>query len=544
MGSAFSFLTSYVQSRTNESEPNESEPNVNAFRNDENVNTQQNDSENFIRTQDGVRCSDSELNSADQNREKAAIESVNGATYNLQIQFRDSTGNVLIGDNNNIDFQPSGKDMGSITEVDAPPMDMTNRTTAPVDVKTQISTTAPVAYIDITANNVIVGDRNEIKMPSRSDRVSTYDSLMRHRRPNDTTDFSQMNGKTECYRRLYSTPYRLPSPGVAPQLKEVFEQMAKIVDTLYPLRDKGEWNEFDKKLNLLQSEYESQPEIKCFLMLERCVRLTYQKRLEEARKIADDVLQIVTNELYGLSREILGLFTNIALASIFRREGEEGKKLGSASECLENAKQSGESLRGINLTIPKFALALLNYEQGRLWSEFAKMTLNPKSAKAEARKFLGFSIDRCRELSNENRLYTARQGFALLDLACLSVPNLRASKKSSVTQTRRYLDEFSRSHNQVEDTPVAAKIKYLMMESKLCMLEENYSSAEEHAGKALNKAKQYKFELEIGPAQDQIDRICVSSASQAKLQVKNIAGRYAYNSTTTTDSDQSASRSD
>ena len=539
MGSAFSFLTSYVQSWTNESEPN-----VNAFSNDENVNTQQNDSENCIRTQDGVCRSDSELNSADQNREKAAIESVNGATYNLQIQIRDSTVNVLIGDNNNIDFQPSGKDMGSITEVDAPPMDMTNRTTEPVDVKTQISTTAPVAYIDITANNVIVGDRNEIKVPSRSDRVSTYDSLMRHRRPNDTIDFSQMNGKTECDRRLYSTPYRLPSQGVAPQLEEVFEKMAKMVDTLYPLRDKGEWNEFDKKLNLLQSEYESQPEIKCFLMLERCVRLTYQKRLEEARKIADDVLQIVTNELYGLSREILGLFTNIALASIFRREGEEGKKLGSASDCLENAKQSGESLRGINLTIPKFALALLNYEQGRLWSEFAKMTLNPKSAKAEARKFLGSSIDRCRELSNENRLYTARQGFALLDLACLSVPNSRASKKSSVTQTRRYLDEFSRSHNQVEDTPVAAKIKYFIMESELCILEENYSRAEECAGKAHNKAKQYKFELEIGPAQDQIDRICVSKASQAKLLVKNIASRYAYNSTTTTDSDQSASRSD
>ena len=230
MGCAFSFLTSSVRSRTSELVPN-----VNALSNDENVDKQQNESENCIRTQGSVCFSDSDLNSADQNRDqvlkgKPAIESVNGATYNLQIQIRDS-GIVLIGDNNNIDFrQPPGKDMRSITEVDAPPMDMTNRTTAPVDAKTQISTTAPVTYVNITANNVIVGDRNEIKMPSRSDRV-----------------------------------------------------------------------------------------------------------------------------------------------------GEEGKKLGSASDCLENAKQSGESLRGINLTIPKFALALLNYEQGRLWSEFAKMTL-----KAEA----------------------------------------------------------------------------------------------------------------------------------------------------------------
>ena len=95
-----------------------------------------------------------------------------------------------------------------------------------------------------------------------------------------------------------------------------------------------------------------------------------------------------------------------------------------------------------------------------------------------------------------------------------------------------------------EDTLVAAKIKYLMMESKLCILVENYSRAEENAGKALNKGKQYKFELEIGPAQDQIDLICVTSASEAKLQVKNIASRYACNSTTTMDSDQKASRSE
>ena len=144
MGCAFSFLTSSVRSRTSKLVPN-----VNALSNDENVDKQQNESENCIRTQGSVCFSDSDLNSADQNRDqvlkgKPVIESVNGATYNLQIQIRDSTGNVLIGDNNNIDFQPSGKDMGSITEVDAPPMDMTNRTTAPVDVKTQISTTAPL----------------------------------------------------------------------------------------------------------------------------------------------------------------------------------------------------------------------------------------------------------------------------------------------------------------------------------------------------------------------------------------------------------------
>ena len=268
MGCAFSLLTSCVQSRTSKLLRN-----VNAISNDVNIDTQHNESKNCIRTQGTVYFSDSELNSADQNRNqvgkgKPAIESVNGATYNLQIQIRDS-GIVLIGDNNNIDFrQPPGKDMRSMTD-----------------------------------NHVIVGDRNEIK-----------------------------------------EPYDLPSPGVAPQLVKVFKQMASIVDKLHPLRDKGKWNEFDQTLNLLQSEYESRPEIKCFLVLERCVGLTYRKRLEKARKFAEDALQIVNSELDGLSREILHLLAHVALASIFRREGQEGKKLGCASDCLENAKQSGEKL--------------------------------------------------------------------------------------------------------------------------------------------------------------------------------------------------------
>ena len=253
MGCAFSFLTSSVRSRTSELVPN-----VNALSNDENVDKQQNESENCIRTQGSVCFSDSDLNSADQNRDqvlkgKPAIESVNGATYNLQIQIRDS-GIVLIGDNNNIAFrQPSGKDMRSMTD-----------------------------------NHVIVGDRNEIK-----------------------------------------EPYDLPSPGVAPQLLKVFKQMASIVDKLHPLRDKGKWSEFDQTLNLLQSEYESRPEIKCFLVLERCVGLTYRKRLEKARKFAEYALKIVNSKLDGLSREILHLLAHVALASIFlaRRAGRKKARM-------------------------------------------------------------------------------------------------------------------------------------------------------------------------------------------------------------------------
>ena len=540
MGSAFSFLTNSVQSRTSE-----------LVSNDENVDTHQNESENCTRTKGYVCFSDSELNNEDQIRNqvvngKPAIECANDATYDVQIQFRDLAGNVIVGENNDIDVVKSEQHVGSISEVDAPPVDMENRTTAPVDVETQISTATPVMYnITILANTAIVGERNKIKVLSSSVPVSNFDFRLGYRKFEGVMGSDETNAETSFDGQLYSTPCRLPSPGVEPQLAKVFKRMTKIVDKLYPLRDRGKWREFDQAWSLFKSEYESQPVIKYFLALERSVRLTYQKRLQEGRQMAENTLHIVNNEFDGTSRDVLILLANVALASTFRRGGEEERtELGSAFDCLEKAQQSGINLRTINSTIPKFSLALLDYEQGRLWSEFARMTCKPKSAKAEASRCYGLCIDRCRELSVEKSIYTARERFALISLAHLSIPNPSASKKPSVNKTRGYLEEFDRSH--VEDTPVGAKIKYFMTRSSLCFLEENYSIAEEHACQAFNLAEQYRFKLETKPAKDQIDRCHCRAllASQAKLHFKNISSRYACNSTTTTDSDQSASRSE
>ena len=81
MGCAFSFLTSCVQSRTSKLVPN-----VNAIGNDENVDTQQNESKNCIRTQGSVCFSGSDV----------------------QIHIRDSS-IFLIDDNNEIDFRQPRK---------------------------------------------------------------------------------------------------------------------------------------------------------------------------------------------------------------------------------------------------------------------------------------------------------------------------------------------------------------------------------------------------------------------------------------------------
>ena len=58
------------------------------------------------------------------------------------------------------------------------------------------------------------------------------------------------------------------------------------------------------------------------------------------------------------------VLVNVASASIFRRLPE--KNLGKAFKCLKDAKESGDWLKSVNSTVPKFALALLNYELSAL----------------------------------------------------------------------------------------------------------------------------------------------------------------------------------
>ena len=351
--------------------------------------------------------------------------------------------------------------------------------------------------------------------------------------------------------QLFPSPLQLPSAGVEPRLTLVFDVMCRIVDQLYPLRDRGEWLEFERGLLQLQTKYDKHPQIKCLLLLEESVKLTYQKRFKAAKRTVKLSLNIVNNEeskISGASQDVLIVLGNVASASIYRRLPKQ--KLGKAFECLKEAKERGERLKNINLTMAKFALALLDYELARWHMAFATLTSDTKHGNEEAACILlDRCIDRCRNLSDESHLYTARQSFALLYLARLSLPTTNCHslsghcervKKGSATQAEKLLDEYQRSHRDLEGSPVAARVKYFMTRSELCFMRGNYALAKEFARQALETAEKYGFELETVPAQiylDQICRYCASTTRQVKLPVVK-ALQSGFSSSTTTDSDQ------
>ncbi|KAJ7389373.1 hypothetical protein OS493_031900 [Desmophyllum pertusum] len=290
---------------------------------------------------------------------------------------------------------------------------------------------------------------------------------------------------------------QIPAPGVHPLVREVFIKMCEIVNLLHPLRDYGKWLEFGDALNRLHQKYDSHPEIKCFLLLEESVTLTYSENFKAAKKKAMESFNNVhAIKIDGALQDVLTALANIALASIYRRLPKQ--KLAKAFQCLQNAMWSGERLKRIgNLTIPDFVLALLDYEQARFHMEFAAVNSRNKTCcNKESRKFLGLCIDRCRELSDKHH-------------------------KQCVRQAEKHLEKYEHIHSHAEGSPVAARVKYLMTRSELCFLKTDYTGAKDYACQALENANKYGLELEIVPAQnhlDHISRCCPSTSAQDKLQ--------------------------
>lgn len=433
---------------------------------------------------------------------------------------------VSIGNNDTINRHTTGRKMEAITVVCAT-VERGNQASSQVS--------SPANNINILSDMVVLGDGNQIYV-SNIDRMFLVDL-----RGNVTQMLSFP---------LPSEVPQLPSLEVDSRSQKLFDTIAELINMLYPLRDSGKWQEFQNALKELRFKYRDYPEIQCFLLIEESVQLTYQKQLKKAKKLVGGVLKIIESEFSGASREVLRVLAYVASASMFRRQ--PSKKLGKAFKRLEKAKESAVMLKGVNLIIPKFAQAILSYEQGRCNMEFSTMKFK-ECIRAESQTFLGQAIDQFRDLSSN--LYSARQCFALIHLASLALPssipiskedNSQIIPKKDSARAQKLLREFERSTRLLNEVPVAAKIKNAITRSELCFLERNYSGAKKYGSQALEIAKQYGFELETVPAQENLNHICRNSGNRApkitlaKLQDK-ASSSSTYTCSSSTDSDQRAS---
>ncbi|KAJ7389374.1 hypothetical protein OS493_031901 [Desmophyllum pertusum] len=289
----------------------------------------------FNMIQDLPDGNDSELDRNQQEDDAVRGESSNAITCINNIEIINAN-NVVIGDHTVV--RRSGERMNTrrIAEVFQAMVETGDRES--VDEETQISS-RPVVTNNIIVRDsdfVAIGDNIEI-YPQNSDEMFTSDfqtvSL------EEALNFDQ-------HRRTDQLPLRselsqLPTPGLDRRVRTVFKIMSEIVDQLYPLRDCGKRQEFENALNRLHQKYDSHPEIKCFLLMEESVTLTYEKNFKAAKKKAKESLNNVRAiKIDGALQDVLTALANIALASIYRRLTK--KELGNTEQCLQNAMESGE----------------------------------------------------------------------------------------------------------------------------------------------------------------------------------------------------------
>ena len=516
MGNAFSSLSGCIGKRTNVARQQVSSS-IKSMEEDV-VSRKDNDTNdtNDIQNED---CPDGE------NREDDAVlrgesKLSNVMKYRNNVQINNSS-NVVIGDNNTITIRQSEQPVTRLL-VTKPADDV--GFVVPSNSHEEALQISSQAVENITANNpfiAIIGDGNAVNLQLEDNFFQEEAS----------------SSEQSARRRLLplSEPLLLPSAGVEPRIKRVFNIMGGIVNQLYPLRDGGKWQAFEMALNRFHSRY-NDPAIKCFLLLEESVKLTYQKRFKEAKRKAKTSFKIVNNEIEGNSisgtlQDVLRVLAKVASASIFRRIPKKNRE--KALGCLEDAMESSERLRSVNLTMAKFALALLNYEQGRCNMEFATEGDSSGCSREAACRYLGLCIDKCRALYEDKKFYTAKQIFALIYKAHLSLPSGHSEpgqcntvKKQCARQAEKHLKEYERSHSHLGDYPVAARVKYFMARSEVHILNEEYALAKDCACQAHKIAVEYGFELETAPAQnrvEQISRYWSSTIKQDKLQrAKNL----------------------
>ena len=501
------------------------------------VDSRQNENKDQIRIEDSPNGDDSRLyrNQGDncvERGDRALMESPNAVSCTNNIDIS-NVHNVVTGDHTTINIQASEQRMENVAVVYAT-IESEERNT--VSAVTQIPLNAVTNTISIPDSYIVAIGNITFTSDQTSHREQPYLNIPRA--------------------QSYPSLLLLPPTGVQPRIAKVFHVMCTIVNQLYPLRDRGEWPEFEEALLQLHMEYNRHPEIKCLLLLEESVELTYQKRLKAAKRKVQQCLTIVNNEasnISGASHDLLVVLANVTSAGIFRRLPK--RKLGKAFECLEDAKESAERLSNVNSTMPKLALAFLDYELARYHMTFATMTNDTTHCnREEACKMLARCIDRFRKLANESNLYTARDSFALLHLARMSLPSTcnfhsqpgqrERLNKRSARQAEKHLQEYRRSHRDLENSPRAATVMYWSTESTLYVLKGNYASARDLARQALETAVKYGFELETVPAQTHLDQIsrhdCASMTRRHDKLLVVKALPSGYSSSTTTDSDRRA----
>lgn len=275
----------------------------------------------------------------------------------------------------------------------------------------------------------------------------------------------------------------------APELRDFYERCMQIRKILLPLRDDGEWEEFDRQAEHFLKENAEDIDLQIVVALEQGMACCCRSELRSAEEFIKKAMKIVSQA----SSTLVPLFKGRAsyyLASIYRRDE---MALGKAQKCIESAKKH---LANTALTLDQGYLA---YEEGSVLLKYAHKPCVVEQVKE--------SFDRCIELCSrvssedtnnlilkEHDLALMKKAMLLLDCSTKSGRENRTIEEGTLIEARQCLDRIKL--NIVEEMPRISQVQYHVVRSDQYFREGRIVDAEAHARAAFDLSQKYHFDTE------------------------------------------------
>lgn len=361
-------------------------------------------------------------------------------------------------------------------------------------------------------------EASESRRRKRSHR-SRLKRLQRNDSSRSTTPTTDEDARNSC------TLNEIALESESSSFQQALQVYRSCITPLHPLRDDGDWNEFERAAEKLLEEAAGDVTRRIIISLEKSVVLSIKKELERSEEMINRVASEIA-QTSGSVRLLLEVLSKCYMAGTYRRR----KMLGNAEQCLTIAKKVASGFP------PCLAVAIFLYEEGSWQRDFASLLTGSRNepafvkAKEKAKELMQRCIDLCCRLDHE-KIYVRKQHFAvckmaLIDLRCESSASRRKSiSVRSIEEAKKSLETLQSDYYSQREVQ-GAKIQRLIAEVDFNYRLEKYEEAEKFGQEALKMAKKLEFNLDVIPLEERLldirEKMTPASTNQTFRHVRGI----------------------
>ena len=320
----------------------------------------------------------------------------------------------------------------------------------------------------------------------------------------------------ECVR--YNSPEIFPVASC--DSKQKMSEFYAFLKRLHPLRDSGNWKEFNSVADGIIKVKQGDLAIELLMSIEKSVVVSYQNDLEKAEAMVLEALETLKKTNVQMSN-FLVIMAHLHLTGFYRRQSKHGK----AKDSIAIAEQRSQNENS------RFLKALIFYELASNLTKFVSSIPLDRSAREEyverAKNYMKKCIDLCIELDDDDSVYLKKHHFGLGKLALLDL-NCRTKAARSQIACTRSVEEAKNcieiiKEKYEDEMKVAPKIQFLVAQCDLHYRQNNLRTALKHAHWALELAKNHGFSLEITAIKERLAEISklITETETMKLEIRH-----------------------